>query len=177
MIIAETKKLFLRELTYDDYDNLSLLFHDRAVFYYYDRTFTEQDIKSWLDAQLHHYRSTQTGRWAVISKDDGGFVGHAGLVYQRVGQESLLDMNYLLLHKYWHMGYADDIVKLCKRYAYEVLGTPSVYSIVRSDDIASQRVLKKADMTLEKTFTAHRNDEELTFFIYQGTDQITKRRL
>lgn len=79
-IIAETKRIFLREFTLSDSENIFQLNADPEVLKYTgDMPFTsvsqvQKFLKNYSDYQNNGY-----GRWDVISKDGNRFLGWCGL--------------------------------------------------------------------------------------------------
>lgn len=140
-MIFETERLYLRELTQDDFANLCTILQDEAAMYAYAHAFSNIEVQEWLDRQIGRYRADGFGLWAVHRKDDGAFVGQAGLTMQDAGNDrQVVEIGYLFRRDCWHKGYAMEAARACRRYAFETLGAPEVYSIIRENNLASLRV-------------------------------------
>ena len=82
-MILETKRLYLREMTQDDYGSLCKILQDEEVMYAYEHAFSDEEVQEWLDKQLARYREYGFGLWAVILKETDEMIGQCGLTMQR----------------------------------------------------------------------------------------------
>ena len=150
--ILETERLTLRELEQPDYPALCKILQDPEVMYAYGRAFDDAETQEWLDRQLERYRETGVGLWAADLKEAGEMIGLCGLIVQDCDGERVLEIGYFLQKAHWHRGYAIEAAMACKRYAFDVLGTREVCSIIREDNLASQNVARRNGMTLRKRY-------------------------
>ena len=147
-IILETKRLFLRELSPADEPALRRVLQDRAVMYAYEHAFSDAETADWLNNQLCRYRRDGFGLWGVARKETGTLIGQCGLTLQPFGQQSVIEVGYLFEKAYWHCGYATEAAIACKEYAFRELHAPAVYSIIRENNLPSQRVALRNGMYL-----------------------------
>jgi ribosomal-protein-alanine N-acetyltransferase len=154
-MILETERLYLREMTESDYSSLCRILQDREVMYAYEHAFDDCEVRQWLDKQIERYRDYGFGLWAVILKENDEMIGQCGLAMQQCKEKQVLEIGYLFLKNYWHMGYASEAAAACKKYAFEVLKADEVYSIIRDNNIASQNVAKRNGMTEVDKFVKH----------------------
>jgi ribosomal-protein-alanine N-acetyltransferase len=145
--ILETQRLYLRELEPEDYGNLREMLQDAEVMYAYEHAFSDEEVHEWLMKQLIRYERDGFGLWAVIRKSDETFLGQVGITMQKCDQEWIPEIGYLLKKKFWHQGYATEAALGCKDYAFQKLGCPYIYSIIRTNNIPSQQVAKRLGMT------------------------------
>ena len=68
-MILETDRLYMRELTQSDYEDLCQILQDEKVMYAYEGAFSDLEVKEWLDRQLMRYQKWNFGLWAVILKN------------------------------------------------------------------------------------------------------------
>ena len=61
----ETKRLFLREMTPEDFDALYAVLADSDIMRHYPYTFDEARVKSWINKNTERYRVFGFGLWAV----------------------------------------------------------------------------------------------------------------
>ena len=92
-IIAETGRLLLRELVDDDLPGLCRVLQDSDVTYAYERVFSDREIGSWLKRQIQCYAQEGFGMWAVVLKETGKMIGHAGISMQVYGAFAVLGMD------------------------------------------------------------------------------------
>lgn len=153
-MIFETERLAFRELVQADLMDLAEILKDREVMYAYEHDFTHEDVEQWLQRQRDRYRQWGYGLWAAILKETGELIGQAGLTMQSCEGHQVLEIGYLLKRKHWHKGYGVEAALGCKKYAFEQLGAPRVYSIIKTDNGPSIGVAKAMGMRLEKEFEA-----------------------
>ena len=151
-IILETPRLILREMTQADYPALSMILQDDLTMYAYEGAFDDAETQSWLDKNFARYRDDGVGLWAVILKDSGEMIGNAGLTWQVIEGERVLEVGYLFNRAYWGNGYATEAAAACKRYAFETLGFDEVYSIIRDTNIPSINVAIRNGMLARRRY-------------------------
>ena len=59
--MPETERLIIKELTYEDFDNLSEMLKDIEVMYAWEHSFSDDEIKKWIDNNIKSYREDKTG--------------------------------------------------------------------------------------------------------------------
>ncbi len=153
-VVLETKRLILRELDFDDFDNLTTILQDEKAMYAYEHAFSDEEVREWLERQIRRYGEYGMGLLAIIEKDSGEFIGQCGITKQEVDGESVFEIGYLIRRKYWHMGYAIESASAMKNHAFSS-GIEKVYSIIRTNNIASQRVAIRNGMLPEKLIVKH----------------------
>ena len=82
--ISETERLVIKEVTYKDFDNLSVMLKDLEVMYAWEHSFSDEEVKEWIDNNIKSYREDGTGYFTIIEKESGRFAGQAGLHYSVV---------------------------------------------------------------------------------------------
>lgn len=164
--ILETERLILREMTQDDYGDLCEILKDKETMYAYEHAFSDDEAQEWLKKQISRYKNDGFGLWAVILKTSGEFVGQCGITRQDIGGKMVPEIGYLLKRKHWHNGYASEAAKACKSYAFDTLGFHKVYSIIRDNNYASQKVAERNGMTVVKTFTKHYYGIDMPHLVY-----------
>ena len=87
-MILETERLMLREMTQSDFDDLAEMLCDPEVMYAYERDFSDEDVRQWLDNQLSRYKKYGFGMWSVILKQSGNMIGQAGITMQLQGRRA-----------------------------------------------------------------------------------------
>ena len=154
-MISETERLFARKLTKDDFGSLCRILQDPEVMYAYEHAFSDAEVNSWLERQLKRYVTDGFGLWAVILKETGSMIGQCGLTMQDWNGKMVPEIGYLFEKAYWHRGYASEAAKGCKEYAFQSLKLPRVYSIIRDNNLPSQRVAERNGMKLCGSLVKH----------------------
>ena len=142
MIILETTRLFLRELTVEDAQNLFRLNNDPDVIKYTgDTSFTSvENAKSFL-ISYDHYAQHGFGRWAVQTKLNSEFIGWSGLKYTPELDE--FDIGFRFLKNHWNKGYATEAAKACLQLGFSKYKLNEIVGRALVDNKASIRVLTK----------------------------------
>lgn len=154
-IILETSRLYLRELTLKDFSNLCRSLQDKETMYAYEHAFSDEEVQAWLDKQLLSYRQNGFGLWAVIHKEDNIFLGQCGITLQNLHGNLVPEIGYVFQKDFWHNGYALEAAAACKEYAFSKLGFAKVYSIIRENNLASQRLALKNGMHKTDSIVKH----------------------
>ncbi len=101
------------------------------------------------------YLDNGIGRWAMVDKETGYFVGWTGLklVKETVnGMTNFYDLGYRLLPKYWGHGLATESAMASLTYGFDVLGLEVIYAAAHVDNIGSNSVLRKVGMQVLNSF-------------------------
>ncbi|MCI8404782.1 MAG: GNAT family N-acetyltransferase [Clostridia bacterium] len=164
--ILETQRLCLREMTYEDYADLCEILQDEKTMYAYEHAFSDEEAREWLDRQLGRYENDGFGLWAVIDKKSGVFLGQCGITWQDCGGDNVPEIGYLFKRKYWHNGYASEAACGCREYAFNKLGFDKIYSIIRDNNYASQKVAERNNMKTVKMFVKHYYGMDMLHLVY-----------
>ncbi len=165
-IILQTERLYMREMTQDDFPSLCKILQDEETMYAYEGAFTDAEAQEWLDRQLARYQKWDFGLWAVILKETEEMIGQCGLTMQPWKDEEVLEIGYLFERAHWHKGYATEAARACKRYAFDTLRANEVCSIIRDINEASQNVAVRNGMTIADTWTKHYRGVDMPHYRY-----------
>jgi RimJ/RimL family protein N-acetyltransferase len=168
----ETNRLFLRELSENDYKDLCEILQDRDVMYAYEHSFSKEEVENLYNKQIESYNENSFGLWAVIHKETRDFLGQCGLTIQKINEKEYLEIGYLLKKKHWHKGYATEAALGCANYAFETLKAEKVYSIIRDNNIASQNVAKRIGMEKTEEIVKHYYNIDMVHYIYETRNSI-----
>lgn len=168
--IIETPRLLLREMTPADRPDLCMILQDKEVMYAYNGPFSDEEVNGWLERQTGRYREWGYGLWAVVLKQTGEMIGQCGVTRQLWNGEEMLEVGYLFRHSHWHQGYATEAARACMEYAFDVLGASEVCSIIRDNNIPSQRVaLRNGMRKAEGVMVKHYRGAEMPHWLYLTT--------
>lgn len=147
--ILETPRLLLRTVDEQDTQGFFELDSDPEVVRYVGSPpvkSPEQSLEI-IHAIQKQYQDYGMGRWSVLSKDTGEFLGWCGLKRMagiRVnGYTDHVDIGYRFLKKHWGAGYATESAKATLEYGFSVLNLKGIYAMSDLGNLASQHVLSK----------------------------------
>ncbi len=172
-MILETDRLALRRLEESDFDALAAILRDPRAMYAYEHGFSEEEVRQWLDRQLERYAKYGFGLWAVVEKADGGLIGQCGVTMQDCCGREVPEIGYLFRRDKWHHGFAAEAAKACKEYAFTTLGFQEIYSIIRENNLPSQRVALRNGMSVRGSFLKYYHGmamRHLLFSVKRGWD-------
>ena len=165
--VIQTDRLYLRETTWDDYPALAAILQDAETMYAYEGAFTDEETKQWLEKTLKRYEECGFGLWSVILRDTGDMIGHAGITWQTVNEIQYLEVGYLFNRRFWGHGYALEVAKACKEYAFCVLDADRVVTIVRDTNLSSMNVAIRNDMVIRERFTKYYKDVVMPHYRFE----------
>lgn len=145
----ETERLLLREMRDDDLDGIFALDSNPNVHKYLGNRpiKTKTEAQNVINSVKQQYKERGIGRFTVIEKATGNFVGWSGLrlntEYNMNGFTTYYDVGYRLIEDYWGKGYATESGKAAVNYAFDVLNLKHLYATTHIDNQASHNALLK----------------------------------
>lgn len=148
--LIETERLVLREITFEDKEELFKLHSDPEVQKWTGEPVVEsmKEIEQAIRIRHNDYRKYGFGRLAVIQKETSEFIGWAGLTY--LPEFDKVDLGYRLKKKYWGMGFATEASKAIIEYGFNVLDLDLIIAIAMPENKASIRIMEKVGMLYDK---------------------------
>jgi [ribosomal protein S5]-alanine N-acetyltransferase len=146
LILFETARLFVRQFTENDLDELYRFSSDPVVMKYIRPPLTMEGTQELLDDQLIAYQlHPHFGRFAIIEKSSQQYIGNFLLRPSEImgGTET----GYAFFEYCWGKGYATEITRQALVFAFDELKIERVYAITDSLNIPSQKVLLKCGFT------------------------------
>lgn len=156
-IFAETERLILREIVPTDIDGMFELHSDPEVHRFLgNKTIASREqAKNIINFVRQQYVDFGISRWAIIGKKTDEFIGWAGLEFvteQINNHTKFYDLGYRLIRKYWGQGIATETAIASLDYAFDKLTADEVFARADSENIASDKVLKKVGLKFVETF-------------------------
>lgn len=166
--IAETSRLFIREITLDDLDALYALYeHPDITKYienlYEDRKQEEAFLKAYIKNMYGFYGY---GMWVVIEKETNRMIGRVGLNNREMDGEMELELGYMIGVPYQKKGYAYEACKAVLSYMINHMKRTVVYCISASDNKASTSLAKKLGFQEKSPVTI--GDKAYACFRWEG---------
>lgn len=156
-IRIETPRLIIRELRPEDATQMFAMDSDPEVHKYLgNKPLTDiEEVHKVIAFVRQQYTDNGIGRWAVILKDTGEFIGWTG--YKRFTETvnnhvNHLDFGYRHARKFWGQGYAYEAAKAALDYGIDEMGFKDIYAMTDVDNKGSRRILEKLGFELKEIF-------------------------
>lgn len=165
MIVLETERLILRELTTDDAEFILKLLNEPSFL----RFIGDKNVRTLDDARryivngpIESYERNGFGIYLVELKTDGTPIGMSGLVKRASLPDP--DVGFAFPPAHWSKGYAVESASAVVKYARERLGLNRLLAITSPDNDASIKVLEKIGLKYERTMRLSDNESEVKLF-------------
>ncbi len=156
-IFIETERLILRELLSTDDERMFELDSDPEVHTFLGNKPVKsiEESRAIIQSVQQQYIDNGIGRWAVVEKSSGSFVGWTGLKLIKEltnNHIDFYDVGYRLIKKYWGKGYATESAKASVQYGFEQMQLNEIFGITHVENIKSKRALEKCGLKFIETF-------------------------
>jgi [ribosomal protein S5]-alanine N-acetyltransferase len=142
-VVLETERLQLRHLRPDDLAAMHEYLGDAETMKYYPAPYSREFIKRGIEQNLDRYKKYGYGLFAVALKSLEDLIGDCGLVWQDLPHGRELEVGYHFHRDHWGHGYATEAAKACIDYAFSNAGVDRVISLIRPENVPSQRVAER----------------------------------
>lgn len=158
MNILVNEQVRLTEVRPSDKPALVEQLNDKEI---YDRTlripypYTDTSADEWLAVVAK--TTEQQGRpvqWAIRNAEDH-LIGACGFNDFQMGKSHRAEIGYVLAKPFWGRGIVTAVVQRACQYAFEEFGLVKIIAQVRSDNMASARVLEKCGFQQEGFLRKH----------------------
>jgi RimJ/RimL family protein N-acetyltransferase len=95
-----------------------------------------------------YYRRHGFGRWAVIHRETGEFLGFCGL--RRDNPTPEVDLGFRFFRRFWFKGYATEAGRTALAAGFDQFGLDQIIGRVMRENLASTNVLHKLGMTFRE---------------------------
>lgn len=158
--IIETTHTLLRPIQKEDVDRLYEIYSKPSVMkYIFDGSvFTKSKTQQRMDECLLHWKTHGFGLNIIIEKSTKEIAGYCVLRYFENDHPELdgeIEIGYILDEPYWGKGIATEAVKACIQLGFEKHHFKRILATILPENIASQKVVKKAGMIYTKDLVTH----------------------
>ena len=157
-LILETNRLFLREMTMDDYGALYVVLAGADIMRHYPYTFDEARVRGWIDRNMARYRKDGFGLWAVCLKETGEMIGDCGLTMQPIDGKMLPEIGYHIRKDCQRRGYAMEAASAVMNWAFTHTDHDAVYSYCKYTNVPSFRTAEAIGMRFLKEYPDEVNE-------------------
>lgn len=154
MIIAETERLLLRELTVEDAPFIFGLVNEPAWLKFIgDKGVrTLEDAENYIiNGPLKSYAANGFGLWIVELKEQHMPIGMCGLIKRDALEHVDIGFAFLAVHN--GNGYGYEAAAAVLGYAKNTMGVKHILAITNQDNVRSIRLLEKLGLKFERLIT------------------------
>lgn len=146
--LIKTKHLGLRIIEKGDEKYLKLIERDPEVKEFFpEGLLSDKDIKDYINECIVLFETKQLPCLVIFKLSSHEFVGEAYFNQLETGE---IKVGYLLHQKFWHKGYATQILKGLLRWAKEHIDTEYIIAYADKRNTASFRVMQKCGLKYYK---------------------------
>lgn len=131
-MIIETERLFLREMTENDFDALYNVLADSDIMQHYPYTFDEARVSKWIQRNVERYQIYGFGLWAVCLKETGEMIGDCGLTMQLINGQLKPEIGYHIRADKQRNGYAREAAIAVRDWTFHNTPFHIVYSYMKA---------------------------------------------
>ncbi|SFK33286.1 ribosomal-protein-alanine N-acetyltransferase [Halobacillus dabanensis] len=150
--VFETERLVLRKLTLSDLDDVYAFCSNPKVAH--PMTWEVNDSKEmtneFLQSVIAGYAKGESAEWAIQWKETGKVIGIVSFL-DWSNKHKCLEIGYFLSEDYWGRGIAPEALKNLITYGFHELDCNRIEGRCDTDNIGSQKVMKKLGMRYEGT--------------------------
>lgn len=166
--ILETERLFLRELTENDFDALYEVLADSDIMQHYPYTFDELRVRNWINKSIERYEIFGFGLWAVCLKETGEMIGDCGITMQNINGMIKPEIGYHINKRYQRQGYAKEAALACRDWAFENTPFNILYSYMKKTNVAFIATAMANGMSKVDEYTDEENELTVVYAIKKG---------
>ncbi len=173
-VYIETKRLILRELLDSDIKGIFELDSDPEVHKYLGNSpiKTIDEAQKAIDYIRMQYSERGIGRWAVVNKVTGEFMGWSGLKLNTKEESyhpkyfNFYDVGYRFIKRFWGQGYATESGIAAVNYGFNTMNLEVINAITELGNIASHKALLKIGLNFleDYKFSAEGNEYQLRWY-------------
>lgn len=176
-MLPETARLFLREMTPDDFDALYAVLADSDIMRHYPYTFDAARVRRWIEVNLERYHTLGFGLWAVCLKGTGEMIGDCGLSMQPIHGKMLPEIGYHIARSFQRQGYAAEAARACRDWAFEHTSFPAIYSYMKKSNLPSIAVARANGMTFVEEYTDAEGEQTVVYAVSRDPwEGLTQKR-
>ena len=150
----ETEHLILRRLEINDYkEAYENWYKDKEVAKYslWDEHKSSEFTKKLFEIWHKEYRNLDVYRWLIVLKENNEIIGFIDSQSNKYEDYGAFELGYSLSKKYWNKNYMTETIQRVIKFFMEDVEANVVYAECMSENIASEKVMKKSGMTKEGT--------------------------
>ena len=158
IIILNTKRCFLREMTIDDLDSLYTIYKHPSITKYMEGLFEEREkeaeyIRSYIDNVYAFYG---LGIWIIEDRVTRQIIGRAGVELK--DDVEGLELGFVIRKEDQNKGYAFEVCVAIIDYVFHYYDFAAIYCYIEEENLASRNLCKKLNFIEEKSIRIENRD-------------------
>jgi ribosomal-protein-alanine N-acetyltransferase len=146
----ETDRLIIKSNQEVDLEPLAALWADPEVTHYMGGPRNYDEILKILREDAEVNPQPAFDLWPVIEKETGKIIGTGGILEKDIDGRNQYEIVYVLAKSAWGKGFATEIARSLKDYAFNELGLNRVTALIDTDNLKSEKVATKIGLKYEK---------------------------
>ena len=144
----ETERLVLRPFAESDAGPLHTILGVEGVLRYFPSSDPPSlgQVQRLVARQTEQWQEHGLGWWAVETRHTPGLIGWCGLQY--LPETGQVEVAYLLGKEQWGQGLATEAARASLHFGFDALNLETIIALVHPENLASQRVIEKLEMSL-----------------------------
>ena len=127
------------------------IFGNPEVMKYGEGARTKAWVRNWLQNCFEAYQTRGFGPYAVVERRTEDVIGYCGLFhFDNVNGRPEVEIGYRLQLSAWGKGYATEVARAVRDYAFTTLGMKRLIAIIDPANVASIHVAEKIGMQYEQ---------------------------
>ena len=151
-MVIETKRLILREMSFEDFDSLKTIISDPVNMKYYEQPYDDEGVNRWINWNLTNYQTYGFGLWSCVLKETGEMIGDCGVTMQFINKKIRPEIGYHFNINYHNQGYATEAAQAVKKYIFANTTFKELYTYTTKENLPSRRVAEKNGMTFVEEY-------------------------
>lgn len=164
-MMIETERLFLREMTQDDFDALYKVLADPEIMQHYPYSFDEEKVRAWIDRNVKRYEIFGFGLWAVCLKENGEMIGDCGLTMQNIGGVIKPEIGYHIRSDKQRKCYAKEAALAVRDWTFKNTPFQQIFSYMKYTNKPSAKTAVSWECHLMNEFEDEVNERTKVFMI------------
>ncbi|MCL9804507.1 GNAT family N-acetyltransferase [Flavobacterium amniphilum] len=153
----ETERLILRPLEMGDAEGMFLLDSNPNVHTYLGNKPVKSIEESigYIQNIQNQYKENGIGRFAVILKETGEFIGWSGIKFiteEENNHSHFYEIGYRFREEFWGKGFAYESAKAWYDYAFSGLNITVLYASAHIENAGSRKILEKIGLRLKNEY-------------------------
>ena len=144
MVVLETERTIVREMSVSDLPDLYELYDDELIARYVEPLYPYDEEAEYTKNYIRNmYCMMGFGVWLVYDKESGRLCGRCGLSMRNINGAEIIELGYIIGNSYRHRGYATEVCGAIIDYAKNTLGIEKMYIVASDDNSISALVAQK----------------------------------